>query len=175
MKKAKFNRELPKGNEEKPKSGLDGMTILYRTGVVVLSGSILFLLILLIYPFFTYKPHVAEAKPVKPNHVIQIEILNGCGIGGIGTMFTDFLRDGKFDVITTGNYYMFDVDKTLVIDRKGDINSAYAVAEFLGVNRENVIQQLNPNYFLDVSIIVGKDYIQLKPAQRGNIDTKTTN
>lgn len=175
MKKAKFNQEPPKGKEEKPKKQRDGKLLLYRGGVVLLSISIVFLFAMLIYPFFTYKPHSVEAKPVKPNHVIQIEILNGCGISGVGTIFTDFLREGTFDVITTGNYYMFEVDETLVIDRRGDINSAYAVADFLGVNKQNVIQQLNPNYFLDVSIIIGKDYIQLKPAQRGNIDTKTTN
>ena len=31
------------------------------------------------------------------------------------------------------------------------------------INKKNVIQQLNDDYFLDVTIIIGKDYYKLKP------------
>ncbi len=95
--------------------------------------------------------------------IIQVEVLNGCGVGGIADRFTDFLRSNKFDVVNIANYIRFDMDETLVIDRRGNKANAYSVAKSLGVKKENVIQQLNDDYFLDVSIVIGRDYYTLQP------------
>ena len=62
-----------------------------------------------------------------------------------------------------GNYISFDIDKTMVIDRTGNKANAEKIAEAIGVDKKNVIQQLNKEYFLDVSIIIGKDFNQLNP------------
>lgn len=99
----------------------------------------------------------------KPSDIIQLEVLNGCGVGGTGDKITDYLRNNKFDVVNVSNYISFDVDKTIVIDRTGNIANAKKVAAALGINEANVIQQVNHDYFLDVSLIIGKDYNQLKP------------
>ena len=104
-----------------------------------------------------------DASNLKPSEIIQVEVLNGCGVSGIGDRFTDFLRNNNFDVVNYGNYIRFDMDETIVIDRTGNKANAYKVAEALGVKKENVIQQLNNNYFLDVSIVIGRDYYTLKP------------
>jgi hypothetical protein len=93
--------------------------------------------------------------------VIQVEVLNGCGVSGIAEKFTDFLRREKFDVVQTGNYISFDIDKTLVIDRTGNRANAEKVAAALGIDNKNVIMQKNDNYFLDVSVVIGKDYKKL--------------
>ena len=95
--------------------------------------------------------------------IIQVEVLNGCGVGGVADRFTDFLRNNKFDVVNIANYIRFDMDETLVIDRRGNKANAYSVANSLGVKKENVIQQLNDDYFLDVSIVIGRDYYTLQP------------
>ncbi len=97
------------------------------------------------------------------SEIIQLEVLNGCGVAGVADRFTDFLREHKFDVVNVGNYISFNVDETLVIDRIGNLANAKKVAAELGVPKSNVIQQLNDNYFLDVSVIIGKDYYKLKP------------
>lgn len=94
---------------------------------------------------------------------IQVEVLNGCGISGVAQKITNYLRRKKFDVVQMGNYISFDVENTIVIDRTGNIQNAYDVAETLGVDKQNVIQQINKNYFLDVSVIIGKDYNKLIP------------
>lgn len=99
----------------------------------------------------------------KPSEIIQLEVLNGCGAGGIGDKFTNYLRTNKFDVVNVSNYISFDVDKTIVIDRTGNLENARVVAGALGIDEKNIIQQINRDYFLDVSLIVGKDYNQLKP------------
>ncbi len=104
-----------------------------------------------------------ESVYQKPSEIIQVEVLNGCGVGGVGDRFTDFLRTNNFDVVNIGNYIRFDMDETIIIDRIGNKANALKAAEILGVKKENVIQQLNHDYFLDVSIVVGRDYYSLKP------------
>lgn len=102
------------------------------------------------------------AAPAKAAKVIQLDVLNGCGVKGAGVKFTAFLRSGGFDVVEMKNYKTFNVPHTLVIDRVGDLASARRVAAALGVAEKNVIQQLNPDYFVDVSVIIGVDYASLR-------------
>ena len=96
-------------------------------------------------------------------NIIQLEVLNGCGVTGTSDRFTDFLRSNRYDVVKTGNYFSFNVDESLVIDRIGNLANAFKVAKSLGIKNENVIQQLNKEYFLDVSVVIGRDYFNLAP------------
>ncbi len=98
-----------------------------------------------------------------PSDIIQVEVLNGCGVSGAADRFTDYLRDNNFDVVNVSNYISFDVTNSMVIDRIGNMANAYKVAKSLGIKNENVIQQLNKDYFLDVSVIIGRDYYNLNP------------
>jgi uncharacterized membrane protein len=104
---------------------------------------------------------LANKKRAAP--IVQLEVLNGCGISGVAEKFTDYLRNHDFDVVQTGNYISFDVDKTMVIDRTGNKANAVKVADALGIDHKNIIQQINSDYILDVSLIIGKDFKQLKP------------
>jgi hypothetical protein len=99
----------------------------------------------------------------KPPRVLQLDILNGCGAHGVGSKFTDFLRSHGFDVVENKNYKSFQVAQTLVVDRIGDLTAARRVADALGVKEKNVVQQINPDYYVDVSVIIGKDYSELQP------------
>lgn len=100
-----------------------------------------------------------------PSTIIQLEVFNGCGVTGVADRFTDYLRNENFDVVNTENYITFDIDESIVIDRIGNMANAYLVAESLGINKKHVIQQLNDNYFVDVTVIIGKDYFSLKPIE----------
>lgn len=93
----------------------------------------------------------------KIQKVIQLDLLNGCGEKGIAAKMTTYLRKNGFDVVEMKNYKTSNIPQTLVIDRVGDLNSARQVAAALGVSEKNVIQQLNPDYFVDVSVVIGKD------------------
>ena len=104
---------------------------------------------------------LAKRKIAAP--IIQLEVLNGCGSSGAAEKFTDFLRKNNFDVVQTGNYISFDVNKSMVIDRTGNKENAIKVADALGIDHNNIIQQINNDYILDISLIIGKDFKQLKP------------
>ena len=63
------------------------------------------------------------------------------------------------------NYHRFDVKQSLVIERTGQMKNAEKVARALGIDTAQIIQQLNPDYYVDVSVVVGQDYGTLKHAQ----------
>ena len=129
------------------------------------------LAILIVYMIYSFFIKISDREPrfidseeaLVPSEIIQLEVLNGCGMEGVADRFTDFLRNQNFDVVKTGNYIHYDVEETLVIDRIGNLANAKKTAEVLGIDSKNVLQQLNDDYFLDVSVIIGKDYFKLKP------------
>lgn len=107
---------------------------------------------------------IERAGPAA-GEIIQLDVLNGCGVQGAATRFTAFLRERGYDVVEMKNYKTFDVDESLVIDRVGNLRNAERVAYALGISGKNVIQQLNQDYYVDVSVVIGKDYQTLKPSR----------
>ena len=97
-----------------------------------------------------------------PPRVLQVDLYNGCGKNGMAAKFTSYLRSQGFDVVEMKNYKSFDVRQTLVVDRLGNIAAAQRVAATLGLSDEHVIQQLNPENFVDVTVIIGADYTTLR-------------
>jgi hypothetical protein len=101
----------------------------------------------------------------RAQRVVQLDILNGCGVSGAAARFTDFLRTCGFDVVEARNYKTFNIPRTLVVDRVGDLAAARQVAAAIGVSQKNIIQQINPDYFVDVSVIIGEDYQNLRTSR----------
>jgi hypothetical protein len=133
-------------------------------GLFVLFGLIV---IVLVYSFvdrvFIDPPVSAETNRGGKSHTIQLDVLNGSGTPRLGQRFTDYLRARGFDVVEMGNYKESGIELTRVIDRAGDLAAARQVAEALGVPKERVIQQVDKNVYLDVSVVIGKDFKSLKP------------
>ena len=147
---------------------------LHRKDPRVLALNILIGLLAVVVGYLAYallnrhilQPPVESGKAgVAPREVIQIDVLNGSGIQGAATTCTSFLRGRGFDVVEMRNYKTSDVVETMVIDRVGNLVNAERVAYALGIKKKNIVQQLNHDYYVDVSVVIGKDYASLKPAQ----------
>lgn len=95
--------------------------------------------------------------------IIQVEVLNGSGGKGIAAKFTTYLRTKGIDVVDTRNYRSSDIEETFVIDRIGNLQNAAQVADAIGIAETKIIQQINSDYFVAVTVIIGKDYHKLKP------------
>ena len=106
---------------------------------------------------------VQEQAQLRRLPVVQLDVLNGCGVKGAAAAFTGYLRTTGFDVVEMKNYKMSHMPLTLVVDRVGDLVAARSVAVALGVSTSNIIQQLNPDYFVEVSVIIGEDFQTLRP------------
>lgn len=103
----------------------------------------------------------AEANSQLISQIIQIEVLNGCGVAGIANRYTGTLRKNGFDVVETGNFDHFDLRETIVISRSGVMENARQVASALGVSESNILREESPDYFLDVTVVIGHDFEQL--------------
>ena len=143
-----------------------------RTPIILLLNVIVVLLLFVVgylsYTFFS-QAHEAPADEVtarQPGNarVLQLDVLNGCGVKGVSVKFTGYLRAHDFDVVDIRNYRSSHMSRTLVVDRVGNLEAARRVALALGVDREHIVQQLNPDYFVDVSVIIGEDYARLSPS-----------
>lgn len=94
---------------------------------------------------------------------IQVEVRNGAGVDQLAAQTTAFLRDRGFDVVEMGNYSSFSRERSVVIDRVGDLEAARKVARALGLSDDRVEQDVRTNLYLDASVIIGHDYRQLRP------------
>jgi len=104
----------------------------------------------------------AEANSQLISNIIQIEVLNGCGVAGIANRYTSVLRKNGFDVVETGNFDHFNLEQTIVISRSGVMENARQIASALGIEDQNIIREESPDYYLDVTVVIGHDYEQLK-------------
>lgn len=131
-------------------------------------GFLSLLLVLLVFGLFTriIYPRIenqrTEESPELISNIIQLEVLNGCGVPGLANDFTSVLRKNGFDVVETGNFKNFDMQNTVVIARTFDAENARRVADALGVDPKNVFVEASEDFYLDATVVIGSDYKSLK-------------
>jgi len=92
---------------------------------------------------------------VPQEGTITVKVLNASGKRGMARELTIFLRSRGYDVVDWGNYAVQQIP-TRVIDRKGKIKNAQAVANDLGV--ESYHSESNTRALVDVEVIIGQNY-----------------
>jgi hypothetical protein len=96
---------------------------------------------------------------------LEIEVLDGVGNLKAAQHMTNILRSLGYDVVEMKKNAGGIVEHTYILDRSGNLAGAKTMAANLGVSPEKVFQKIDRTLYLDVTIIVGKDYLQLKPIQ----------
>ena len=141
--------------------------MLLNVALVVLGIATLVLVYALAARFvFPRTDATREANPAGlVGEYIQVEVRNGCGVSGLAGRMTQYLRRHGFDVVEVGDHTSFDEPYSYVVDRVGDLEAARKVAFALGIPETHIRQEIRPEYFLDATIIIGKDYANLKPFQ----------
>ncbi len=128
---------------------------------------LIFFIGLQVYGIFSQSnPAVVNSSKKKNDTAfvsIQINVMNGCGISGVGTTMTKFCRHMGYDVVEMGNYKTFDVEHSIVIDRSGKMSEALQLAASLGIDRKNVVQQFSNDQMVSATVVIGKDFKSLKP------------
>lgn len=146
------------GDSKKATSGLLVNTLLG------FSGLLLFLLLIALAARIYYPRLSAERvekDPVLISDIIQIEVLNGCGIPGLANQYTQTLRSYGFDVVESGNFDHFDVKNTIIISRRQNIDHARRLAAALNISPDQILREVSDEYFLDLTLILGSDYESL--------------
>jgi hypothetical protein len=140
---------------------------------------IVILAVLTIYLLYNFVKHTTSSRSDNKNSIVdstssqitkqpsnktlQIDVQNGTGVQGIANKVMEFLRSRGFDVVEMGNFSSQDIKTSMVIDRTGNTKNAKLVAQSLGIQEKYIIEQVNRNYFLDATVVVGRDYLELIP------------
>lgn len=143
-----------------------------RSGALLLNLSILALGTLVVI-FVVSGLYKGCGSPVDPRRAvdttgligeyIQVEVLNGCGMSGLASEMTDYLRMRGFDVVFTGNNEIFGVEKTHVLNRINDPRAAQQVALAIGLSSSSVVVQPDPGLYVEASVVIGCDYRVIAP------------
>lgn len=138
--------------------------LLLNVGLAV--AGVLVLVLLYAFATRTLSPDANQVRRAHaggpPADIIQVEVLNGCGVSGIAGRATGFLRDHHVDVVGSGNYTDFEQEHSLVIDRVGNRAAALRVAAVLGIDDAYVRSEPDESYYLDASVVIGRDYETLR-------------
>lgn len=137
---------------------------LYLNAAIGFFSVLLFVLLAALFTRVIYPRIFNERSELNSEligQIIQMEVLNGCGVPGVANRYTSVLRENGFDVVETGNFETFDLQETIVISRSGVMDNAYRVANALGIEKQNVIEQSSPDYYLDVTLVLGHDFEKL--------------
>jgi len=140
---------------------------LLNAGLLVVGLGVMVLLYGLVTRTLTPSPDPQRSDETTKlvGSIIQVEVRNGAGVDQLAAQTTHYLRERGFDVVDVGNYSSFQQERSVVIDRVGDLEAARTVAEALGLPTDRVRQDIRRQYYLDASVIIGHDYKQLRPFQ----------
>ncbi len=112
---------------------------------------------------------VTEQKDItKPQEIaasakaLSIEVLNGCGIPGEAKRAADILKSLGVKVSRYANSGSFRYDETKIVDWKSKVDDVLVIAQLLHVDPANIIVYDRPEKSLDVTVVLGKDWDQLK-------------
>ncbi len=106
-------------------------------------------------------PLVDDKKDTAFNKQIQLNILNACGESGVAAKFKEYYRIREFDVVEIGNFNK-EIEKSMVLDRIGDIRSAFKVAQLAGINDSLVKSVVDSTMYLRTTLVIGKDWKNLE-------------
>jgi len=93
--------------------------------------------------------------------MIQIEVLNGCGVKGVADLYTNFLRDKGYDVIDYKNANHFNYEQTQLIIYNTKLNIEDIISN-LKIDKTNIKYIKRSDIFFDLSLIIGKDFNTLE-------------
>ncbi|MEX2527157.1 MAG: LytR C-terminal domain-containing protein [Gemmatimonadota bacterium] len=99
---------------------------------------------------------------------VRVEVLNAGGMVGAARAATDELRDQGFDVVYYGNAPAFGRDTTLILDRTHWPEAAHRVADALEqtLGRLEVRTEPDSTLYVDVTVLLGKDWPEIPPVGR---------
>ena len=130
--------------------------------ILYLSSLILFLILFFLFKQSINKNIGTDIELRNESFIYaEVEVLNGCGESGVANLYTNFLRKNDFDVIEIKNADNFNFTNTLLLVSNANNNKvANKLAELLTIKEENI--RIDKNIVWDFSIIIGKDYKNLK-------------
>lgn len=93
----------------------------------------------------------------------RTEILNGTEINGLAKQVKSLLNEKRIKVLSTDNAWTLNQANTIIIDRSGNPEYSYKIADILGI--KNIKHIIDKEVGLDTTIILGEDF-EIKPGKK---------
>jgi hypothetical protein len=103
--------------------------------------------------------------PVVTGKSLEVEVLDGAGSMRAAQYMTNVLRAQGYDVVEMKKNNGEIEERTFIFDRSGNIEAAKKLATALGVSQDKVFQKIDRTRYVDLTVVMGKDYSQLKAFQ----------
>jgi len=144
-------------------------TVRYNKLTKIVFGLLSLALIVTVYVLAhrSFSNHSATIDPLpsSTDRALDVEVLDGAGSMKVAQYVTNILRLQGYDVVEMKRNNDGIVERSYVLDRSGNLEAARKLATTLGIPQDKVFQKIDCNLFLDVTVIVGKDYSRLKVFQ----------
>jgi hypothetical protein len=144
--------------------------IKYAYAVLVLA--LVITVYILAHKSFSSQNAASDTLPLTVNEGLEVEVLDGAGSMRVALYVTNILRSKGYDVVEMKRNNDGIIERTYVIDRSGNLEAARKLAEILGITSDKVFQKIDRNLYLDVTVVVGKDFSKLKVFQAFNERSK---
>ena len=128
-------------------------------------------IVILFFKFYFWFSNNNSIHLSNSNSILKkadVEILNGCGEEGVAKLYTNFLRDLNYDVVSIENakdkYGKNNFDheySKIIINKKNKLRAAYEMSLKIGIDKENIKKNYDSEYTWDLVLIIGKDYNKL--------------
>ena len=99
------------------------------------------------------------------DHVIRVEVLNGCGVRKLASLYREYLRANGIDVIRAINANHSEYEKTKIIRRQGELAICEELSRIIGLDGDKIETEVSPGMVVDATIILGQDYDDLSSFQ----------
>ncbi|MBT3260774.1 LCP family protein [bacterium] len=111
---------------------------------------------------------VAQVKIIEnrvllaKDKLLVLEVLNGNGADFLAQHGARFFKGKGFKVKRFDNAGNFKYQKTLIVDWKGNLEAVLRLANYFFIDPENIIVYDRPQKGTDITIVLGKDWAELK-------------
>lgn len=110
-----------------------------------------------------------------PEHMVRLEILNGCQVAGIAAQASQAIsriemKELEIKVIATGDFDLRKVTQSFIISREKDKQAAQLLATALGLDPSEVTYRPLENNYQQISatLVLGEDFQKLTPIVLAN-------
>jgi hypothetical protein len=99
---------------------------------------------------------------------LEVEVLDGAGSMRAAQQLTNILRAQGYDVVEMKKNNGEIEERTFLFDRSGNLDATRKLATVLGVPQDKVFQKIDRTLYLDITVVLGKDYPRLTAFQSPN-------